>query len=385
MCFHDNSDTCTSPSTPTEIHERAEVHNRTDHPSPNLPLRQPPQKLRTNLALRLLQPRPPGQHHIIPVLVQLDDLSFQLPPHIRLQIPHPAHLHQRRRQKPTQPDIQNQTPLHHLDHRPGNHPIRILDLLNRPPRPLILRPLLRQNQTTFLILLLQDQRLHPVPDPHHLTRIHIMLDRQLPGRNHPLRLIPDIQQHLVPVDLDDRPRDNVAIIEILDRLVHRRQEILGRTNIIHRHLRHRRQTTPAQTQRPAQKHQVEDDNGVGSERTKATKLARADRTAHTERPKPHAATPKPMTNRAGLLRPRHRSPRSPNKHTSMHDTGSKPHSASATGERRAAQVWARAAAGRQRVQHRRSAPGSTAGGTGADTARDTSGQPGDPTGQEVNP
>ena len=240
MCFHDNSDTCTSPSTPPRIHERAEVHDRTHHTSPNLTLRQLPEKLRTNLALRLLQPRPPGQDHIIPILVQLDDLRFQLAAHIRLQIPHPPHLHQRRRQEPTQPDVEDQTTLHHLDHRARNHPILILDPLNRAPRPLILRALLRQNQTTFLVLLLQNKRLHPVPDPHDLIRIHIVLDRQLPGRDYPLRLIPNIQQHLIPVDLDDRPLNNVPIIEILDRLIDRRQEILGRTNIIQGDLRNSR-------------------------------------------------------------------------------------------------------------------------------------------------
>ena len=46
------------------------------------------------LLLCLLQPGPAGQHDVVAVLVQLDDLGVQVPADIGLQIPHPAQLDQ---------------------------------------------------------------------------------------------------------------------------------------------------------------------------------------------------------------------------------------------------------------------------------------------------
>jgi len=70
----------------------------------------------------------------------------------------------------------------------------------------------------------------------------------------------------------------------------------------------------------------------------------------------------------------------------MHDTGSKPHRANATGETPGgAGVCTGGSSAGNASDTGRSAPGSTAGGTGVDTARDRSGNSGDPTGQEVNP
>ena len=65
--------------------------------------------------LGLLQPGAAGQHHVVAVLVQLDDLGLDLPADVRLQVADPAHLDQRRGQEAAQPDVQDQAALDDLD------------------------------------------------------------------------------------------------------------------------------------------------------------------------------------------------------------------------------------------------------------------------------
>src|SRR3712207_9522082 len=42
----------------------------------------------------------------------------------------------------------------------------------------------------------------------------------------------DVQQHLVPVDLDDDAFDDVAVVEVLDRLVDGGEEVLGGADVV---------------------------------------------------------------------------------------------------------------------------------------------------------
>ena len=53
----------------------------------------------------------------------------------------------------------------------------------------------------------------------------MVADRQLTGGDDTLGLEADIEQDLVPVDLDHRPHDHVAIVELDDGVAHRLFEI----------------------------------------------------------------------------------------------------------------------------------------------------------------
>jgi hypothetical protein len=68
------------------------------------------------------------------------------------------------------------------------------------------------------------------------VRVHVVLDRQLTRRDHALRLVADVEQDLIPVDLDDGSLDNVAVVEILDGLVDRGEEGLLGTDVVDRYL-----------------------------------------------------------------------------------------------------------------------------------------------------
>src|SRR5262245_35757824 len=220
-----------------KVDESAEVDDRADHTLADLALLQRVEEVLADLGLGLLQPGPTGQDHVVAVLVQLDDLGFYLLAHIRLQVAHAAHLDQRGWQEAAQPDVQDQAALDHLDHGAGNDAVLVLDLLDRSPGPLVLSPLLRQDQPAFFVLLLQDKGLDVVASLDDVIRIDVMLDRQLARGNDSLGLIADVQQDLVPIDLDDGAVDNVTVVEVLDCFVDRGEEGLLRTDVVNGYLR----------------------------------------------------------------------------------------------------------------------------------------------------
>src|SRR5215470_11805550 len=204
-----------------QIHERAEVDDRGDHALADLALLQRVQEVLPDLGLGLLQPGAAGQHHVVAVLVQLDDLRLDLPAHIGLQVAYSAHLHQGRRQEPAQPDVEDQAALDDLDHGAGDDTVLLLDLLDRAPGALVLSPLLGQDEAPLLVLLLEDEGLDRLANLDHVMRVDIVLDRQLTRGDHALGLVADIEQDLVSIDLDDGPFDNVAVVEVFDGLVDR--------------------------------------------------------------------------------------------------------------------------------------------------------------------
>ena len=95
----------------------------------------------------------------------------------------------------------------------------LLDPLDRSPCALVLRTLLRQDEPALLVLLLEDERLDLVSDRDDLVRVEVVADRELAGRDDAFGLEADVEEHLVLVDLYDLARDDVAVLEVDDRLV----------------------------------------------------------------------------------------------------------------------------------------------------------------------
>jgi hypothetical protein len=75
-----------------------------------------------------------------------------------------------------------------------------------------------------------------VTDADDLGGVDVVLDRQLPGRDHALGLVADVEEDLVAVDLDDDPFDDVAVVEVLDGLVDRREEVFLGADVVDRYL-----------------------------------------------------------------------------------------------------------------------------------------------------
>ena len=145
---------------------------------------------------------------------------------VGLQVADPAQLDERRGQEAAQADVEDQAALDDLDDRAADDAVLFLDLLDRAPGPLVLGPLLGQDQTAFLVLLLEDEGLDGVAQRHDLVRIDVVADRQLPGRDDALGLVADVEQDLVTVDLDDGALDDLAVLDL---------DHGGRVGLVHRH------------------------------------------------------------------------------------------------------------------------------------------------------
>ncbi len=221
----------------TKVDERPEVDDGADDALADLALGQLREELRPDLALGLLQPRAPGQNHVVPVLVQLDDLGFEFAADVGLQIAHPAHLHQRRRQEAPQPDVKDETALDDLDDGAVDDAVLLLELLDRAPGALVLRALLGQDETALLVLLLENKGLYVITDRHDLVRVDIVLDRKLPRGDHAFGLVTDVEEHLIAVHLDDGSVDDVTVVEEFDRFIDGGEEVLSRADVVDRDLR----------------------------------------------------------------------------------------------------------------------------------------------------
>src|SRR5699024_7228880 len=159
----------------------------------NLALAECVEELTTHLGLGLLEVGASGKHHVVAVLVQLDDLRFELAADVRLQVADPAHFYQRRGKESTQPDVEDESALDDLDDIPADRCVALLELLDRAPCTLVLCALLRQDQAALFVLFLQDKRLNLVTDGDNLRRVDIMLDGEFTGRDDTLCLVPDVE------------------------------------------------------------------------------------------------------------------------------------------------------------------------------------------------
>ena len=142
-----------------EVDEGTEVDHRGHHAPAALAGLQVDEELAALLLLGLLEPGPAGQHDVVAVAVELDDLGLDGPTHVGLELAHPAQLDQRRGQEAPQSDVDDEPALDHFDDRAGDDVVGLLELLDRAPGPLVLGPLLRQDEPTLFVLLLEDEGL----------------------------------------------------------------------------------------------------------------------------------------------------------------------------------------------------------------------------------
>ena len=214
-----------------EIDECTERHHRRHHTLANLAGLEVIEEFIAGLALGLLEVATAGQHHVVAVLVELDDLGLEHLAHVGLQVTHAAQFHERCGEESTQTDVDDEATLHHLDDESFDHAIGFLDLLDGAPRTLVLRTLLGENQTTLFVLLGEDQCFHLLAQLDDLVGVHVVADRELTARDHALGLVSDIEQDLVLVDLHNGASDELAVLDVDERSVdgvcERGAEVIG--------------------------------------------------------------------------------------------------------------------------------------------------------------
>ena len=220
---------------PTEVHERTEVDDGGDNALADLALLQLVEERLANLGLGLLQPGATRQHHVVAVLVELDDFGLELHADIGLEVTDTAHLDQRGGQEAAQADVDDQAALDDLDDGTGDNAVLFLDLLDRAPGALVLGAFLGEDETPLLVLLLLDQGLDLVADLNHVERIDVVLDGEFLGWDDAFGFVADVEEDFVPVDLDNGSGDDVAVVEVLDGGVDGRHEGFRGTEIVDCH------------------------------------------------------------------------------------------------------------------------------------------------------
>ncbi len=162
-----------------EVDEGAEVDDRGDHTAADLALLQLGEEVLPNRRLGLLEPGTAGEHHVVAVLVELDDLGLDLLAHVGLEVANATHLDERGGQEATQTDVEDESTLDDLDDRALDDAVRLFDLLDGAPGPLVLSALLGEDQPAVLVLLLEDKSLDRVTDGDDLGGVDVVLDREL--------------------------------------------------------------------------------------------------------------------------------------------------------------------------------------------------------------
>ncbi len=215
-----------------EVDERTEVDDRRDDALADLALLEVVEERRAALGLRLLEKGATRQDHIVAVLVELEDLRLDLLAEVRREVAHAAELDERSREEAAKADVDDEAALDDLDHGAGDDSVGILDLLDVAPRALVLSTLLRQDEAAFLVLLLENECLDGVADLDDLARVHVVLDGKFAGGDDTLGLVPDVEEDLVAVDLDDGTLDEVPVVEELQRLFDRGEKVFSRSDVV---------------------------------------------------------------------------------------------------------------------------------------------------------
>ena len=109
----------------TEVDEGAEGDDRRHHTGAHLARLEVGEEVLALLLLRLLEVAPAGQHDVVAVLVELDDLRLQDRPTYGCRVSHPAQLDERGGQEAPQADVHDEAALDDLDDRsPRRRPRR---------------------------------------------------------------------------------------------------------------------------------------------------------------------------------------------------------------------------------------------------------------------
>ena len=145
-------------------------------------------------------------------------------PMIGVEVLHAAKVNEGRRQEAAKADIEDKAALDDLDDLALDGLAGVELLLHAVPSTLVLGTLLGEDETALLVLLLKDESLNLVAKRDDVGRVDVLADGKLASRNDALRLVADVKQDLVALDLDDGSGDKIALVEIgdgtVDEVVH---------------------------------------------------------------------------------------------------------------------------------------------------------------------
>ncbi len=202
-----------------EVHKGTEVDDRRDRTLEDLTLGQVAQNGSPLVLAAFLEHHAARKDDVVAVAIHLDDTGLEALTHEAGKILDPAEIDERCRQEAAQADVEDESTLDDLDDFAVDV-FAVVELgFDVDPGALVLGTLLGKDKTAILVLLLENQCLYLVAEGDDVAGICILANGKLAGRNNALRLVADVQQDFVPLDLHDGTGDEIAVIEVRHRVV----------------------------------------------------------------------------------------------------------------------------------------------------------------------
>ena len=197
-----------------EVDERAEVDDVRDLAFDDVTRAQPVEDRLAHLLALVLEHRAPREDHVVARAVELDDLAAQLLAEELVEILDAPDVHEGGWKEAAHAQVEDETALDDLDHLSVDGLTGLGRGLDALPRQLEAGALLREDQAPLGVLLREHESVDLLADRYLVGGIDGSPDRQLGDRDHTLRLVADVDEHLVLVHANDRAVHDLALVDL---------------------------------------------------------------------------------------------------------------------------------------------------------------------------
>ena len=197
-----------------EVDEGAEVDDVRDLALDHVAGLEAVEDLLALLLALLLEHRAAREDDVVARAVELDHLAAKLLAEELVEILDAADVDQRRGQEAAHAEVEDQAALDDLDHASVDRLARFGSALDVLPGELEAGALLGQDQAALGVLLGEDERVDLVAERNLVGRVDRAADRELRDGDDPLRLVADVDEHLVLVDAHDGAVHDLSLVDL---------------------------------------------------------------------------------------------------------------------------------------------------------------------------
>ena len=167
----------------------------------------------------LLKNNAARKNNVVAVAIHLDNTSLNTSAHECTKVLDATKVNKGCRQEATEANVKNQAALNNLDNLALNGLTSVELIFNCLPSTLVLSTLLGENQTALFVLFLKDKSLDVLTQGDDLCRVDVFTNRKLTSRNNALRLVANVYEDLIALNLDDGAVDKISLIKVGDSAV----------------------------------------------------------------------------------------------------------------------------------------------------------------------
>ena len=197
-----------------EVDERAEVDDVRDLALDDVPGAEPVEDRLAHLLALVLEDGATGEHDVVARAVQLDDLAAQLLAEEVVEILDAPDVHERRREEAPHAEVEDEAALDDLDDLARDRLAGLGGRLDPLPCELEAGALLREDEPALGVLLREHERVDLLAHRNLVRRVDRAADGQLGDRDDALRLVADVDEHLVLVHPDDRAVHDFSLVDL---------------------------------------------------------------------------------------------------------------------------------------------------------------------------